>query len=392
MTYLKNNTWALSKFGIVCTLLFIFFTILARFLLPFGDEPDFTVRAPILIKGEYEIITPYNIFLPILKEFNSESNCFIDASATSLWVYIDVYSCREGLSQILSRIFLTIFLFLPIFFILIFRNVTYIISKNVFFIKASFSEFDKRLDALGISLLFPGMIYFSGILALEQLVLVLALLLVVFLDSFLLVALILLIVMNLDLGNSIVYMAFISILYLFLFLYRKKSTKIILVSSIFIVGVSLVLGIKLFDIIANIPALQLKVEAIQQKRDVFIDKHPVIARPIITFMTGVFMTPSGVKSVILYLGVIVGIIFAYRKSFMLKSQKIKQSYIYVLAVIVTILFFVFMLPDYSYAKYYIFMLPLIFLPIVYAIPKLNILYFVSFLSMIWLVNLFSYFI
>lgn len=79
----------ISKFGLICSIFFIVFTIIARFILPFGDEPDFDFRWNDLIYSEYTVFSPYNYFHDTLNSFNYTNICAINASPTSLWASID---------------------------------------------------------------------------------------------------------------------------------------------------------------------------------------------------------------------------------------------------------------------------------------------------------------
>lgn len=387
----KTNPRYISLFGIVCALLFVFFTVSARFILPFGDEPDFTVRAPYLVKSEIEIFTPYDLFANQIAEFEYISNCNIQSSPTSLWAIIDFDSCREPYSQILSRILLTLFIFSPVLFVIIFRGISYFIIDKISYKKQSVFEFNMRLDAIGISLIFPSMIYFSGVLALEQLVLALALLIIAFFEAWLLVLLLLTAMSFIDIGNTVIVVTFILLSKLMFYVSNKFGNKAVIYLALGIAFCSFLFGLKYISVLESVSLLQSKIIAIQEKRETFVDKYPIFVRPIITFLTGIFMAPSGVKSISLYLVVILSICFSYSRIIWIDiNVDMVRAKSYLLASIVTILFFILALPDYSYAKYYVFMLPMLLLPLLSYKPKNLILLIVCFFSIIWLLNMLFY--
>ena len=49
------NSTKISKFGLQSTLIIVVLMFIGRFLFPFGDEPDWYVRAPHILFGEHPI-------------------------------------------------------------------------------------------------------------------------------------------------------------------------------------------------------------------------------------------------------------------------------------------------------------------------------------------------
>ena len=105
----KSNFLAVSKFGFLIIFIFLFLSFLGRLVFPFGDEPDFSVRAPNLIFGEPAWWNPYFFLKDILHELQYISNCKIESSPLSLIQKIDSTTCFEEVNQSLHRLLITFF-------------------------------------------------------------------------------------------------------------------------------------------------------------------------------------------------------------------------------------------------------------------------------------------
>ena len=382
----------ISKFGLICSIFFIVFTIIARFILPFGDEPDFDFRWNDLIYNEYTVFSPYNYFHDTLNSFNYTNICAINASPTSLWASIDYTNCRESLYQILARIVITLIIYTPILFLICFRNFSYTVGNSLSLKKISRQAFDNRLDAISLAMIFPSFIYLSGILAQEQLLLALALFLVAFLESWPIVFFILFVIASIDAGNATVYATFIGIFYWFRFIQKKWGNRYIVVTALLLVASAFIIGATILDKLPNLSLLDDRIEAMKYKSEnLFVDRYPKFFRPVITFISGVFMSSSGLKVIPIYLMIVAALLVGYIRLRSAKTHNLfETNRLYLLSAITTILFFIFLFPDYSYAKYYIFLLPLIFSPFLMVFDKSNILYFNLVVVIIWLLNLFVY--
>lgn len=358
---MKNNLKVFSGFGLISSFLFIIFSFISRILFPFGDEPDFTVRAPRVIFGEHPFWSPYYIFHDILSKLNPISLCKIDAFPTSFWFYIGS-DCIESIEQILIRLFITILIVLPLLYAITFRK-SFVTIMKFFKFKLTIEEWNSRLDTLCITILFPSILYYLGIFAEEQFTLLLSLFIFLFWGSLLLISIIIFLIMSIDLGNSIVVLTFVLFSYSFIFLSRKINLKFSILCMIGVVLFAFIIGFSFLTYIENISFLASKAEAMYNKGLKFENKYPVILRPIVTFMTSIFMTPSGIKITLLYLfygPILIWIIYKInilRKKF--NSKDFNKKYILFFSVCTTILFFVFLFPDYSFGKYYVFMIPFI---------------------------------
>ncbi|MBD3842186.1 MAG: hypothetical protein IE909_09925 [Campylobacterales bacterium] len=206
------NTIRLSKFGLVIVLSFIFISLAARVLFPFADEPDWTVRAPGVLFGDHPVWSPYYIFRNWFNTlFIDQSVCAVQASPMSLWAYIP-YQCNENFEQIIIRWLLTLFALIPMLLIVVFRR-AFIGFMTIFKVRLSFDEWNHRIDALALSLLFPGMLFYLGVLAEEQLYLIVALYIFLFWGFWILISSLLVILLSIDFGNSLVAIFFVGMFF-----------------------------------------------------------------------------------------------------------------------------------------------------------------------------------
>jgi hypothetical protein len=395
---------SISKLGLLSTLAFLFFSFLGRVLFPFGDEPDFTVRAPRVLYGEHPWWSPYNIFHDLLHNIQVFSNCHVDASRTSILAHIDAAVCTETFEQILIRFILTIVIVSPILFSVIFRK-TFIFMTFILPIKLSLAEWNNRLDALSITLFFPGMIYYLGVLAEEQFTLVISLFIFLFLESFLIVLILLALIMLIDMGNSIVVLLFVLFTVFFKYIARKFSIKISFYWMFLAIVFAYLVGFYLLTYIEQISFLADKAQSMASlaEKGGFVEKYPVFLRPIITFMTAIFMPPSGLKIIPNYLifsGLFVILLYRLRKIIIsldnhtipgrIQDNVVKNKIILFGSSLTTIVFFVFLFPNYGNAKYYMFILPFILYVALMVHSKQNMIKLFIFSNIIMFINLIIY--
>ena len=141
-------------------------------------------------------------------------------------------------------------------------------------------------------------------------------------------------------------------------------------------------------------------------RDAFIhdpeslSRYPVILRPIITFMGFVFFTPRYMKSIVLYvivlffcLSISIRLIRLYiknkNKSNVTINNLNNDIYSFLICIFL-ILFFIFTLPNYSNAKYYIFLLPFFFLISSNVVKIRNLFLFNIFCNLFLIFQLYLY--
>jgi hypothetical protein len=380
---------------------FIGFSFLGRIFYPFGDEPDFTIRAPRVLNGDHPFWSPYSLFHDVLENISVISECKIDAGRVAILGHVDFMSCLESFDQILIRLSIIILVISPLLMAVVFRK--WFLAMSLFLpINLSKQEWNHRLDVMSLTLIFTGMIYYLGIFAEEQFTLVLSLWIFLFWGSAPLVLLLLIMIMIIDIGNSLVIFNFTLFSMFFLYIVRKYNLKQGLFYMLATLIFAYLIGFYLLTYMEQISFLAAKAEAmaaLAEKGD-FANKYPVILRPIITFMTAVFMTPAGLKVMPLYIvfmGLFIGMIFKikrfYRASFRKKTTKLKlidtRVTLYATA-ITTILFFVFLFPNYGNVKYYIFLLPFILSAALLVYSKRNMFKLFIASNMVVFINLILY--
>ena len=380
----------LNKFGLICSLLFLMLALLARFVMPLGDEPDWSFRVEDLFNASQSIASSYYLFANWIVTFvDSAKLCTINSEPLNLWFYIPE-DCSEPLMQIFRRWLILVYISLPVLFILVFRNAS--ISLFSFLgIRFSRSEWYRRLNSISLSLTFPGFIYYSGILGLEQQFLFLALLIFLFSGFWIPLITTIFILALIDAGNALVVFWFLALytvfgrirhcnralFYFFLFVF--------MISSYYFSYTML----KSFSIVFDLLNLSEKIDSLYATLidGGVVDKYPLYVRPVITFMTFVFMTPSYIKIHAAYL------LFAYAFSILLvkiyKSKKSTEELNFFVP-LAAILSLVFLMPTHSNAKYYIFLLPFFIHSALGYFPKSVILKFFIVLDVMVIATLLLY--
>lgn len=363
---------------------FFLFEIIGRFLYPFGDEPDFIARAPSLIFEDHSWINPYYWLEGFLGKLDYAPSCSIVASPFSFGAQIDPLSCSESLSQVITRIFITAVVCFPLILIVCFARNESGVNRRSWVLNYE----GQRAEALGLSLLLPGITYSLGVLADEQLVLVLSLLVIMTDRRWIATVILLLAILAVDFGNGVVVTAVVFFLNGYRQISKFVSIRMVLLMAVTQATMALVAGIAFIGFLSNISFLADKADAIYTavSSGDLIEKYPVYLRPAITFMTGVFMTPSFTKIVPAFLILGGGLFFALRKLRIVyancEREKINSSYVIdgrrerivdCCAVAATVLLFIFLIPTYSNAKYYLFVVPFLMRAILVVTPRRRIM-------------------
>lgn len=370
-----NRLPIISQFGLICSLFFVFFSLLGRFLYPFGDEPDFIVRSTGVINGEHSWWSPYSVFEGLFGTLTNISNCEISGSPLSLWSIIDVNSCSEPTQQVLTRFLLTLLIVWPLLIPIIFRRIfAWIVNLKSF--KLNTNDYITRLDALALSTLLPSVIYSLGIFAEEQFVLVMGLLIFMLTRKPVWIAIFISLIISIDLGNGIVVLGFFIFLAINTFIVRRFGFRRLFLFLTLQTTCVLFIGINFLNYLQFSNILIAKADSIYYAQSIsdVTTKYPVILRPIITFMSGIFMTPAYIKVLPLYIlfGITTVIICKrlitnYTRASSAREFRggnseatdLGRCGVQILTAFSTVLFFVFILPGYSNAKYYLFMTPFI---------------------------------
>lgn len=351
--------------------LFLVISLSYRFLLPFGDEPDFTIRT-VEVQMIDSIWSPYYWISGLTQEINILSECKVNATPFSFNAQIDHVTCSEPVWQVLTRWLITLFIAFPLIVCLVFKP-----NKDI--------SDSHRKAALSLSLLFPGFIYYLGLFSHEQVTLTLSVLIFLFSKNNYIVGLFLLLILNVDIGNGVVVLFFIASLLLYRKVFSIYHWKGVIVTSLIQLFVVLSLGYTVLMYTSSFDFISGKSQAMYELLDQgdLVDKYPVILRPIITFMTFVIFTPFFVKVPLVY--IIIGLasiaaifkLVRHRLGNCSIEQQISLLEMYIALLVIVSL--VFMFPNYGNAKYYIFLLPFIIMPFVEVLGKFKILLF--FLSM-----------
>ena len=399
----------ISKFGLISGVLFLLFSLIGRFLFPWGDEPDFGLRTVNMLNHDSAFWrNPYFIFNDLIQNISGDESihCRLPRQLMSIFVSIDPITCTEKLEQILARYFIIVITTLPLLFAIIFRRAFIYVVGAINF-KLTTVEWGNRLDALSLTLIFPSIIYYLGVFSLEQSVLILSLLVFLFWGFRVFMIGLLALIAFVDSGNFVVVFTFIVFSVSFIILAKKCSTKTSFLAMFsvilfaYISDYSVLIYVEQVYLISDIATSMLsKVMHLQHINSNLLEKYPIYLRPIITFMSGTFMTPSGIKVIPIYIifsVFFVTLIFklkrlyiiSYREKFMNNiAFNIVQTKIILLASTVTlILFFVFLFPDYSFAKYYVFIIPFIFSTALIVYMKSNILIIIIISNLIVFLNL-----
>lgn len=366
-----------SLLGLSIVFLFFILSFLGRVFFPVGDEPDISVRTVQLLNASQWLI-PYRLQESLLFSVVWDDACSLVATPYSFWSKINSVECMDSLSNIFNRVVIVFSLLTPLFVLIVFR------------VKRSL-----RLDVISLSLVFPGMIYYLGLFSHEQLTLVFSLCIFVFWKFRFVVLLFLFFIGLVDVGNLLVVSFFVFSSWCYLYMSKKYRIKTVVLVMFLPVLIAFFYGNKVLDFLSGLSFMSSRVQAIINSLAIgdFREKYPLVFRPVLTYMNFVFMTPSFVKVPLAY--VFVGAMFLWGgvKVFAFSSLKLNDDAKVLFAnALVTILFFVFMLPSYGNAKYYIFLLPFIMMPFVVDFGRNKVFIFILFSNALVFYNLFLYYI
>jgi hypothetical protein len=364
-----QGDFRLSKIGFYSVVLFIIFSFIFKILLPFGDEPDFAVKAYGIKFGES--LSALSLFPEdVAAALDLNTSCSIDSTPFSLTSSISGSGCNETIGQGTLRLIVTLITFSPILFALIFRN---------FFINHFYSQDASqqrmmariRMDGLTVAIPFSGFIYYAGLLSNEQITLMLSSLALVFIDKKLFVLVLMSVAAIVDFGNAVVassfFLAYFGIKFVYTYFGRQivYTFLVISISFVSVAGVSILEYVPLdFGRFSDKASAMLWVltEGSQADR---VDKYPVFFRPILTCLSFVLYTPNYIKASLAYI---------YFFSFLAycATKKVTSEYrefltdldCLLLSFVFTVLFYTLSFPTYANGKYYIFMLPIVFILVV----------------------------
>lgn len=333
-----------------------------RLLLPFGDEPDFKFRAMELLGSN---LIDFYFFEDAYFNADYDSVCKSSWTQLSFWGGVDGFYCADNFYLELVRWINQVFVF---YLFLFFLRLNRIIGNQ--------SGLDLRYKSVVCSLFLPSMIYYGGVIGLEAFALYISLFVFLINKHLPKLALILLLALF-DEGFFLVVLFFYFYFSLSKVLLNKLGVKVLVIFSSFFVLSSYFFSLNLIGWLEYLPVVGQKASLVynsySSSYSYVYTNYPVVLRPVITFLTGTFMLPSGFKVVAVNGIFLLFLILLSSKSLLLlfeSREKItvdfKESLLCLVAPISFIVSVVFILPGHANAKYYIFTAPYL----VYAYHKM----------------------
>jgi len=334
----------LTRSQLVCTFFyFSIFLICYKLLIPYGDEPDFSERINRLGNTQFsKVLDLDNLPTKNLIE-KIHYNCSINYSRTDLRIVFKPACIKENFANnFIKRIFFTIF------------NIIFLLGLLKFFFwffKIKISE--KQNETFYLTALFPFVIYVISFTSQEFYVHALSLCL--FLNPFIVKLSILLLIYFLEYdGQFIVCLLYIIIFYLNNFLLRMIKLKPlqILLLNISTITILHMVNFEYFSRILQPSIFSSKIKAIIDSN--FQDtKYNLLLRFIFTIFTLSFMTANGIKFLLTPL-------FLLWRFLKPKVTEIESfSLIHLISACSTIAIVLAILPQYTYGKYYLFLIPVV---------------------------------
>jgi hypothetical protein len=396
----------MSKFGLITYIFFIIFLAIISLVVPSGDEPDFEVRVQRMQQIEKSAYSPYG-HVQFFDGKPLDYRCIYSSGSQSLMSIISPECIEINIDFLAEKLIHTLTLTAPLFLLSIFRRKFFI-----FFCNLSRLEFDKRIDATVLAALWPSVIYmlswtseevFTNILLLTFLIISRSKVLVLFLSFW---------IFKLDHGSFIVLWIFIFFILFFRGM-RKFGYKSPLVSLGIVSLLTFFYGgdILKYLVDLDIQSKPAEVYGVIMDKDAY-NNYPLLARPLISLISFIFMTASGIKPWILYAYVALFLTsfmfnrvnFAPEQLFELSKNSYANSGIRkkklildgslcdLLAIFATILCIVFVAPTHAFAKYYLFMTPFIFYYFLMWFSKWQVLRFIIIATLALYVNIGIYYL
>ena len=352
----------ISKKSLQIILVYVVLASIYRFLLPFGDEPDFQYRLNSMLEKQHLLYSPYYYFQNILKSLNWNS---------------DEYFLKN-----IVRLGILLFSLSPLFLILLFKK--QFINKMIFYDnKILYIEWSRRIDALSLTLLFPSILFYLGVLAEEHFTLILSLYIFLFWKFNKIVLLLLLFISFIDVGNSLIVLFFIFLVSCFKYI-NKFGSRFMIFSMFISILLAYFLGLEVIHYISMIPIFEEKFSFIyEQYTTTYLtvsSKYPSFIRPFITIMSGVFWLPSHFYVLYLYPFYFLILFYLNIKSLdLINKENISVDVKNNLRLFLSSMSFIFICPlianGFSIAKYYVFLIPFIMIISLYFFRFRSIFFF-----------------
>ncbi|HBX2456202.1 hypothetical protein B9067_023900 [Klebsiella pneumoniae] len=238
------------------------------------------------------------------------------------------------------------------------------------------------------------MLYYLGLFTNEQFSLIMSMVSMYFISAGVFVTIILCaLIFILDAGNAVVFTMVVGLYHSYRYLSRLLTLRKIIFISLLIVAVCFTLNTKALDFFNSLPIIGQKADAMSEQLDGsdYYAKYPLLLRPVITYMTFIYMSPAYIKSIPLYIFFIMFTIYSIRKSSAQHSNVDSPDLkIFLLAFFTSTLSLVYMFPTYSNAKYYIFAFPAITQYFINSVGANRVYLFYLIMTVFLFVNLLLY--
>ena len=384
----------MSRTGVIYTLAFMILIAIGHLIFPLIDEPDYIAQV-----GRMSWHNFYSIFVNSIDIYYVIEQCQIISERGGFFSKISI-GCFEGnVTYFFERMRFTLFATLPLILILLFKTQVYYLFnlKSVI----DLVEWDKRVTVISLCMIFPGMTTSLGYLSPEVVFYMLSLMIFLFFGRYLVLIPILYTLFILDEGNVMVVSVFMVTYITFYIAYKYVNKRFLIIVFLTTLFLTYMYGNDfLFWLADNLEST--KVKTIMYSTPELFDKYPKLLRPIITIISGIFMTASGIKSPFVYPLVLFSLYIIFFKNSSLKNainEKINRPLslrrivpiVGALSAIATISGVVFSLPTHAWAKYYLFLLPFLLFSINTKVQEKSLFIFFILLHLIIFINVAIYY-
>lgn len=348
----------------------LIFGLLLRILIPLSDEPDYLIRVDAIFNSYFKIWSPFIVVPDSQKKLMMDISCEITASIPGLYYKIDGNFCKSDVSTIAYRC-------------LVFS--VHLVSIGIFLgllshrrkCDNSLVGSQLHINSTFLTVLMPAYLYYISAFSFEAWALIFSTLAIFMLHRPLLYLLIGLYIYIYDSGSALLILSFFTFRFLLKSILHSIGGK----AALFTLGASV--GVLYFSgtwIIQNAGGLAKfsselagLTAAYNSDRGIdIIEKYPLIARPVITFLTFCFMTPA--QMFLMPLTIITGYLLLREISASKRYLKTgfgcggsfdRDMYFEFYCALAFIVSSIFILPGYASAKYYMFLGPILISPIVF---------------------------
>lgn len=343
---------------------FLFFFILSRFLFPYSDEPDLTLKSIFYLEFLNHYFDSY-LHPELFVTYNISNNCGIQSSTLSLWASVNQMFCNPPFKIFMVNFITTILFSLPTFLLI------YIlfIDENISILKKLSSE--NLSNSVLLTFLYGSFIYFLGLFSPEKISLILSISFFLIINNFYLCSILLLVLFQLDIGSFLFlfsfYFIYLSITFLNNYFNLKKIIFLIIFSIVFLLIFKNYFFLYIFE--ANIFSFKYNfiiegMAGVNKDNDftIAMEKYPLILRVIHSTMSFIFLSAQEIKVPLLYLLNFYVFILILYKSFLrqdlinLSIENTKSFYMLISAMTVISYFFI-LFPLNTNGKNLIFLLP-----------------------------------